>query len=62
MESGFYDQIDVGGDEDMPDVLEECMDEALEHTILDKIMEEWLDDVKGVEDDMSIELEDECVC
>ena len=40
LELGFYDAIDVGSDEEMPDAAVECVDveEVLEHTILVKLM------------------------
>ena len=39
LELGFYDAIYVGSDEEMPDASVECVNEVLEHTILDKMME-----------------------
>ena len=46
----------------MLDGMEECVDDALEDTILDRMMEEWVDDVDGVKFEFDNEQKDEYVC
>ena len=58
----MYEQLDVGGDEEILDGTEECVDDALEHIILDRMMEEWVDDVDGLKFEFDNEQKDECVC